>query len=183
MRAGSPRPETILEQALEILRRVLGPEHSLTLSTLGNLAYLYQRQGNYPKAESIASQVLAIDRRLANESDTAAAAVDLALAYESLGKFTEAEPLAREAFRSDQKARPDDWQTFRAESVLGASLAGQKKFDQAEPLLVEGYHGMEARKPQMGAGNWYYLDFAHAWIAQMYRSWGKPDKAAEWKKK
>jgi serine/threonine protein kinase/Tfp pilus assembly protein PilF len=174
--------EPLVTQTLEIRRRVLGPDHSLTLSTLGNLAYLYQRQGNYPKAESIASQVLAIDRRLANESDTAAAAVDLALAYESLGKFTEAEPLAREAFTSDQKARPDDWQTFRAESVLGASLVGQKKFNQAEPLLVEGYHGMEARKPQMGAGNWYHLDFAHAWIAQMYRSWGKPDKAAEWKK-
>jgi hypothetical protein len=32
--------------------------------------------------------------------------------------------------------RRHDWQTFRAESLLGGSLAGQKKFAEAEPLLL-----------------------------------------------
>ena len=41
---------------------------------------------------------------------------------------------------------------------------------------------MMERKTKM-AGNGYYLDLARTWIVQMYRSWGKPDKAADWKKK
>ena len=62
-----------------------------------------------------------------------ASAADLALAYESQGKFTESEPLAREALEFNRKKQPDDWQRFRAESLLGASLAGQKKCVEAEP--------------------------------------------------
>jgi len=40
---------------------------------------------------------------------------------------------------TDKKNQPDDWQRFRAESLLGASLAGQKKYANAAPLLLEGY--------------------------------------------
>jgi len=29
---------------------------------------------------------------------------------------------------------PDDWQRFRAESLLGASLPGQKKYDELHSL-------------------------------------------------
>jgi hypothetical protein len=63
------------------------------------------------------------------------------IAYESQGKFPESEALARQTVAFDRKIRPDDWRRFRAESVLGAILAGQKKYADAEPLLVEGYRG------------------------------------------
>jgi hypothetical protein len=49
----------------------------------------------------------------------------------------------------------DDWQRFRAESLLGASLARQKKYFEAEPLLLEGYQGMVARKERIGAPDLY----------------------------
>jgi len=81
--------------------------------------------------------------------DTMAAAGDLALAYVSQQKFAEAEPLAREAMQTDSKIRPNDWQRFRAESLLDASLAGQKKCAEAEALLVEGYQGMLARADEL----------------------------------
>jgi hypothetical protein len=55
-------------------------------------------------------------------------AADLALAYLSQGKFSETEPLARETLEFNRKQQPDDWQRFRAESLLGASLAGEKKY-------------------------------------------------------
>jgi hypothetical protein len=29
----------------------------------------------------------------------------------------------------------------------------------------------------------YHLELAHKWIVQLYQTWGKPDKAAEWKKR
>jgi len=115
--------------------------------------------------------------------DTMASAADLALAYLSQGKFDESEPLAREALDFNRKNQPDDWQRFRAESLLGASLAGQKKYAEAEPLLLSGYQGMVARKDRIDVPDWYHLDRAHEWLVQLYQAWGKPQKAAEWRKK
>jgi len=47
---------------------------------------------------------------------------DLAQVLVAQGKFAAAEPPAREAASGDEKIRPDAWQRFFAESVLGASL-------------------------------------------------------------
>ena len=99
-------------------------------------------------AETHAAQALAGRRHALGPEhpDTMAAAADLALAYLSQGKFAESEPLAREALEFNQKKQPDDRQRFRAESLLGASLAGQKKYAEAEPLLLEGYQGCSRGK-------------------------------------
>jgi hypothetical protein len=114
--------------------------------------------------------------------DTIASAADLSLADVSQGLFVEAEPLAREAMEFNQKKQPDNWQRFRAESLLGASLAGQKKYAEAEPLLLEGYAGMSARKARMEVPDWYHLERARDWLVQLYQAWGKRTKAAEWQK-
>jgi eukaryotic-like serine/threonine-protein kinase len=177
--------EALDSQTLEIERRVLGAEHQFTLNTVNSLIVEYQKQGNYARAESYAAQALAARRRTMGPEhpDTILTAADLALAYVSEGKYAESEPLAREVLELDKKKQPDDWQRFRAESLLGASLAGEKKYAEAEPFLVEGYQGMLARKEHMGVPDWYHLDRAREWLVQMYEAWGKPEKAAEWKKK
>jgi eukaryotic-like serine/threonine-protein kinase len=176
--------EALFSQTLEIQRRVLGPEHPLTLYTLSHFASMYQREGKYVLAGTTAAQALAGQRHAlgSDDPDTMASAADLALAYVSQGKFTEAEPLAREALEADQKNRPDDWQRFRAESLLGESLAGEKKYAEAEPLLLEGYQGMLVRKDRMAVPDQYHLELAHRWLIQLYQAWGKPEKAAQWTK-
>ena len=108
---------------------------------------------------------------------------DLALASLSEGKFVESEPLAREALAFYQKNHPDDGARFRAESLLGATFAGERKYDEAEPLLTEGYQGMTARMNRMTMPDGYYLELAREWLVQLYMAWGKPEKAAEWRKK
>jgi serine/threonine protein kinase len=177
--------QALYSQTLEISRRVLGPEHPNTLYTVWSFALMYQRESKYASAETYAAQGLAGRRHAlgSEHPDTMESAADLALAYVSQGKFTESEPLAREALEFDRKKQPDDWQRFRAESLLGASLAGEKKYSEAEPLLLEGYQGMLARKDRMDVPNWYHLDRAREWIVQLYQAWGKPEKVGEWKKK
>jgi eukaryotic-like serine/threonine-protein kinase len=96
------------------------------------------------------------------------AAASLAMAYLSQGKFGDDESLSREALEFYQKKEPDDWQRFRAESLLGASLAGQKKYAEAEPLLLKGYQGMLARKDRIAVPDRYYLDRAREWLAQLH---------------
>jgi tetratricopeptide (TPR) repeat protein len=175
--------EALYSQTLEIQRRVLGPEHPDTLDTLSNLPFMYLQQGKYVLAEAHASQALAGRRHAlgSEHRDTMVSAAHLALVYQSEGKFAQSEPLAREALEFTRKEQPDDWQRFRAESLLGASMAGQKKYAEAEPLLLEAYQGMMARKERIGVPNWYYLDRAREWIVQLYQAWGKPEVAAEWK--
>jgi hypothetical protein len=144
---------------------------------------MYQRQGKYALAEKYATQVLQDQRRTLGPEhpDTMNSASDLALALVSQAKFAESEILAREAIETDRKNRPEDWQRFRAESLLGASLAGQKKYAESEPLLLAGYQGMESRKDKMMATDRYHLERAREWIAQLYQAWGRLEKAAEWK--
>jgi eukaryotic-like serine/threonine-protein kinase len=177
--------EALFSENLELKRRVLGPSHPSTLYTLSDFGSMYQREGKYALAETYAEQALAGRRQALGleNADTMASVSDLALAYVSQGKFAESEPLARKALEYDRTKQSDDWQQLRAESLLGASLSGQKKYAEAEPLLLEGYKGMLARKDQIAIPDRYHLDRAHEWLVQLYVAWGKPQKAAEWRKK
>lgn len=104
---------------------------------------MYQRQGKYTLAETYVAQTLAGRRHAlgSEHPDTMASVADLALAEVSEGRFAESEPLAREALDTNSKIQPGNWQRFRAESLLGASLAGEKKYTQAEPMLLKAIKG------------------------------------------
>ena len=177
--------ERLFSQTLEISRRVLGPDHPRTLAVLADVASMHQRRGEFALAETVAAQVLAGRRRAlgSDHPDTAPSAPDLALAYVSQGKFVDGERLAREALAIDERNAPDVWQRFRAKSLLGASLAGQKKYGEAQPLLLEGYQGMLALQDTKGMSDRYHLELARRWLVQLYQAWGKPDQAAEWSRK
>jgi hypothetical protein len=66
--------------------------------------------------------------------------------------------------------------------MLGASLAAQKKFEEAEPLLITGYDGMGSARPSTNANmiSRFTREQAGEAIVQLYADWGKPAKQAEW---
>jgi hypothetical protein len=115
--------------------------------------------------------------------DTMASAAGLAMAYQEQGKFAATQPLAREVMEVDRQKRPDDWQGFLGESLLGASLAGQKKYAEAEPLLLAGFKGMDARQYRIAVPDRGSLERARQWIAKLYQAWGRPREAVAWMKK
>ena len=45
-----------------------------------------------------------------------------------------------------EKFQPDVWTTFNTKSLLGGAQLGQKKYADAEPLLLAGYDGMKQRE-------------------------------------
>ena len=104
-------------------------------------------------------------------------------AFLKQAKFTASEPLAREVMVIEQKKRPGEWQGFLAESLLGASLAGQKKCAAAEPMLLAGFKGMDARKDRIPVAERPAVERSRAWIAGLYQAWGRPAEAAVWMKK
>jgi hypothetical protein len=67
--------------------------------------------------------------------------------------------------------------------IAFASLAGQKKYPEAEVLLLSGYQGTQQRVATIPAFEQIELERAGQWIVQLYRDWGKPRQAAEWQQK
>jgi hypothetical protein len=84
-----------------------------------------------------------------------------------------------------EQVQTDDWSTFSARSLLGACLLGQRRFGQAEPLILSGYEGMRVR--EAGSGSPAYrrrrLQEAAERIVGLYESWGKPELTSEWRSK
>jgi hypothetical protein len=86
----------------------------------------------------------------------------------------------REVLRLSEKIKAAGWERFKHQSALGASLAGQKKYSDAEPLLLSGYEGMVQWHSAILAADRPALLAAGERIVRLYTDWGKPKKAAEW---
>jgi hypothetical protein len=95
--------------------------------------------------------------------------------------FAAAEPILRECLAIREKTQPDEWSTFNTRSTLGGTLAGQKRYAEAEPLIVSGYEGLKAREARIPLPGKPRLREAAERVVQLYEAWGKPDKAAEWR--
>jgi len=177
------------EETLAKRRATLGPDHPDTLASMGRLgkAYAEAKQG-----EKAATTLVAyVDARRKQGSNPVAQGqfADL-LAQVSLvlcgcGQYAAAEPLLRECLTIREKQEPDAWMTRNTESLLGGALLGQKKYAEAEPLLVKGYEGLITRENAPGA------DAARLAIQQripealdrlieLYTATGKPDEAKKW---
>jgi tetratricopeptide (TPR) repeat protein len=98
-------------------------------------------------------------------------------------RFTEAESAARECLAIREKKLPDDWSTFSIQSMLGASLLGQKRYAEAEPLLLRGYVGMKQREARIRGPDQLLLKKALQNLSKLYEATSRPEQAAEWKKK
>lgn len=94
-------------------------------------------------------------------------------------KFTEAEPLARECLTIREKQTPDDWATFDVQSMLGGSLLGQKKYAEAEALLLPAYEGLKKREQKIPFDDKVRRNEALQRIVQLYEATGRSEKAAE----
>ncbi len=133
-----PQSQSLFEQALDIRRRIFGPEHRDTLATMYRLSWLLNKQGHYAEAEKLQSQTLEIQRRvLGSEApDTLASMNNLAADLFSLGRYAESERMDREtiAIRS-RVLGPEDAETLSETSNLAKNLATQGHYEEAEKLL------------------------------------------------
>ncbi len=79
------------------------------------------------------------------------------------------------------KAKPEGWNRFAIESLLGESLLGQKRYAEAEPLLLAGYNGLKAREPSIPPQNKGAVAETMDRIIDLYKDWDKKDKLDEWR--
>ncbi|HEX4120922.1 MAG TPA: tetratricopeptide repeat protein [Verrucomicrobiae bacterium] len=167
-------------------------------SYLDTLAAAYAETGQFAKAISIQQESIALPHSEDEKKDLASrlklyesncpfrdsgALAMLAMARLRDGKFIEADGPARECLAIREIQIPDDWRTFNARSMLGGSLLGQKKFLEAEPLLLSGYEGMKQREGQIPPEGKVRLNETLQRLAQLYDATQRPDQALKWRKK
>ncbi len=95
-------------------------------------------------------------------------------------KWTEAEPLLRECLANREKSQPDVWSTFNTKSQLGGALLGQKKFADAERLLLAGYEGMKEREKTIPEQGKIRLAEALDRLIELSTETNKPDEVKKW---
>jgi hypothetical protein len=173
----------LFEDTLKLSRAKLGDDHPRTLNLVGNLARAYLKDKQSEKALALFNELVA-RQRLQMSSDAprfTALLHDVGFNLARQGEHAAAEGFVRECMAIREMNAPDDWQTFYTKSLLGAVLAGQKKFDEAEPLLLSAYEEMKTREgkiPQQIRAT--RLNEALSRLVNLYTAWDKPQQASLW---
>ena len=141
-------------------------------------------QGKSAEAELRFREALAIRKKVSGNEDPLVAVLlsGLGTALNRQDKLTDAETMYRECLTIREKKLPDMWYTFYTQTLLGGSLFAQKKYADAEPLLISGYEGINHRQDQLSAGK-SQLKEALRRLVQLYEETNRPDEAAKWKQK
>jgi DNA-binding winged helix-turn-helix (wHTH) protein/tetratricopeptide (TPR) repeat protein len=128
----------LLERALAIREKVLGPKHPVTAKALNNLAYLLQAQGDLWAARPLCERALAIREKVLGPEhpDTALSLNNLALLLRDQDDITGAQSLFERGLAIREKALGPD-HPFTASSLndFAELLQGRGDHAGAQPLL------------------------------------------------
>jgi serine/threonine protein kinase/Flp pilus assembly protein TadD len=192
------------EHTLALSKTRLGPDHTGTLTSMSNLARVYAAVGRHAEAVKLDKQTLALRKTTLGHMHplTLLSMNNLAGSYILLGRhdeavklyeqtlplmlkakdFIEAEAPLRECLAIREKILPDSWSRFNTQSMLGEALLGQKRYVEAEPLLLRGYEGVYARKKTIPSEvRQTTISEALARLVRLYENWGKDAKARRWR--
>jgi tetratricopeptide (TPR) repeat protein len=130
--------EPILQRAVAVKEKALGPEHPDFARALLDLGALYRLKNEHAKAEPpIRRAVSILEKALGPEHpEVAGNLTNLGGRLRDQGKFAEAEPILKRALTIREKIlRPDHPDVVRSLLGLANLYADQQKYAEAEPLF------------------------------------------------
>jgi hypothetical protein len=150
------------------------------------LAVTYEQAGQLARAEPLHREFVEHASRQfgPDHPRTTSALADLGLNLLRQQKFADAERPLRDCLARREKNESDDWTTFNTKSMLGEALLGQKKHEEAEPLLLQGYAGLRRRQGLIPT-EWRTVRLGEALrrLVRLYEALGQKDEAAKWRKR
>ena len=176
----------LLKELHATTKEKLGLEHPLTGQLVLNLSTLMETAKKYDQAEIYLRESLEIQKKISKADDTPAVTTSMALLGMNLiqqEKWAEAEKVLRQTLEIRRKKAPRDWTTNNTESLLGGVLVSQKKYEEAEPLLLAGYKGLLEKR--------FYIPYqvqtqrineAVERLIRLYEATEKPAKVEEYRK-
>jgi tetratricopeptide (TPR) repeat protein len=181
-----PQAEPHLDSLVALARRNPGEGAGQTRADMGARAQNFVVQRKYAQAETAFMEILEVQRRVVGRE-----ALNTLISESNIGwlriqqqKFSEAESVLRDALNALDRTSPTSWERFDCQNLLGQSLAAQRRYAEAETLMLAGYEGMSLRKPTPQAANSLAtVNEAGQAILNLYLASGQAEKAAEWKSK
>jgi serine/threonine protein kinase len=174
----------LFQKTLAKMKEQLGPNHPDTLLCMDNLARTCLAAKEPAKALPLFRSFLAGEKKRLGSDDPQLANIQAVVALDLLqaGQPAAAEPILRECLAIREKKLPNSWLRYGAMSALGSALLGQKKYQEAEPLLLKGYEGLKQRQAQLPASARPRLTEALQRLVQLYDTTGQKEQAARWRK-
>jgi eukaryotic-like serine/threonine-protein kinase len=135
-----PQAQSLIERAIQIQRRVLGPRNPETLQSVFTLGVVLAGDGHYRGAEKLYRENLEIRKQVLGpeHKDTLFSMSNLANTLKLEGHLTEAESLERDALEGRRRTLgPEARDTLRSMIDLGDILSTEGKYVEAENLERE----------------------------------------------
>jgi tetratricopeptide (TPR) repeat protein len=173
--------EPFVREGLELRRKMLGNAHPDTAMSLFRLSDLLYKEGDYLGAESAASESIQVfSRAFSVPQDNVYFAnplLELGLILNKTGRSRQAETYLREALAIRTRFLPAGNQLIGiSEGALGECLTSQRRYAEAEPLLLRSYATIKNVQGEHGSST---LEAARR-LMTLYQSWGKPNEAARY---
>jgi serine/threonine protein kinase len=175
---------SLFERVVPQLQNKLGFAHPWTKQSTESLITALIANRQYSRAVKAHKELILVQRKAFGTDDPR-----LATALGHLGDTLlaaqqplDAESVLRESLAIRAKHEPEAWTTFNTQSMVGAALVGQKKYAEAEPLLLRGYEGMKKREANIPPQGRIRLTEALQRLVQLYEATGKNDEVAKWRK-
>jgi len=133
-----PQARSLFMRAVDIQRRVLGPQNADTAKSMGFLAWALHDEGRYAEAEKLEREALDTQRHVLGSDDPNALTSLLREAdiLDHLGRYVEAEKLDREGLIITRRVLgPEHQETLLAMMFLAWSLYHQGKYAEGEKLM------------------------------------------------
>jgi tetratricopeptide (TPR) repeat protein len=170
--------ESFVRESVELRRNLLGNAHPDTAMSLFRLADLLRHQGDNGGAEAAARESVEIFKRAYKRPNEtlyfAAPLTELGLALNQQGRSRKAEAYLRQSLEVRTRLLPRGNQLIgTSEGTLGECLTAQRRYSEAEPLLLDSYKVM---KSTAGEHDPRTLEAAQR-LTTLYQSWGKPQEA------
>ncbi len=172
--------EALQREALAIDEKALGDSHPTVAIDRNNLAGVLLEKGRPREAEPLFRSALAINSKVLGEHHPAVA-TNMTHVAETLlmqGRPEEAVSLLNALLEFPVEMLPADHRSRAgAKSLLGACLTAQKKYPEAETVLLDAWAaqtktGLAGRSPAR----------THQRILDLYAAWGRPAEAEAFRK-
>jgi tetratricopeptide (TPR) repeat protein len=165
------------------LRTVFGENHRSTLTGMNNFGYALTRTRRFTEAEAMLKDTIEREVRTLGEGDMLLlqTRTNLGEMYQLQGRHAEAEELLRKCLKERGEKEPNSFRLASTQSMLGRVLAEEKKFAEAESLLLAGYKGLKDNASTTPTWGKYYLPNTLDWLTQLHEAWGRPEEATKWR--
>ena len=166
----------LLQQALNMLKKVLGEEHSVYSGNLQNLALLYDEMGQYDKALPLYQQALHIGKKVLGEEhpEYANNLNNLAVLYLEMGQYDKALPLLQQVLDIRKKVLGEEHPNYAGSlNNLALPYIYMGQYDKALPLFQQALH---IRKKVLGEEHPNYA-ISLSNLAQLYSEMGQYNRA------